>query len=254
MPLFFVRCRFFVNTFNRKKSNFDHFDQKNIFWGWPPLWLLLDTNILLGIWAKKLFVITRITSIKINRFIHSCSCILVIYFYSSLLTRIFLPFLCFLFRRLFHHCCRFVEQSFQTLSFIHFLFVASSTLAVPGAHCFTTQMCGGMQKWVYESWFFSEVIFSRSDEPWICIRKRFMLSIWPFTLLSNLRWRFFARAMNRRQIVSRGAACKNACMSREFLQLFGVLIGWTWWVTWKGSAFCRSLVWLASRSLRLVWN
>ena len=43
----------------------------------------------------------------------------------------------------------------------------------------------------------------RSDEPLIRIQKRFMLSIWSFTLLSNLRLRFFARAMNRRQIVSR---------------------------------------------------
>ena len=122
--------------------------------------------------------------------IHSCSCILVIYFYSSLLTRIFLPFLCFLFCRLFHHCCRFVEQSFQTLSFISFFVCRLVNFGCSRSALFyytNVWRHAKMSVWVVNI-FRSDL---SPDEPWICIKKRFMLSIWSFTLLSNLRWRFF---------------------------------------------------------------
>ena len=219
---------------------------KKIFFGVTAPRLLLDTNILLGIWAKKLFVITRITSIKINRLIHSCSCILVIYFYSSLLTRIFLPFLCFLFCRLFHHCCRFVEQSFQTLSFISFFVCRLSTLAFPGAHCFTTQMCGGMQKWVWVVNFFRSDLFTIG---WAV--DMYTKAIYAFNLIFYIAFESSFAFFRSCHEPAPNSFKVWQCVYESWIlaEVFGVLrlIGWTWWCHLHES--CGSLVSLASRSL-----
>ena len=65
MPLFFVRCRFFVNTFNRKKSNFDHFDPKKYFLGVTAP-RLLDNNIAFGLKAVHFFYFPRKLYIALN--------------------------------------------------------------------------------------------------------------------------------------------------------------------------------------------
>ena len=74
---------------------------------------------------------------------------------------------------------------------------------------------------------FWEAALLCSGKPLIDIKKWFILSVWSFTLLSNRHLRFSARAMNRRQIVSRcGDVQKNACMSREFFESGTFTIGW----------------------------
>ena len=65
---------------------------------------------------------------------------------------------------------------------------------------FKVWRCAKTRVWAVN---FLKVVILRSDGAWICIRQRFLLSIWSFTLFSNYRLRFSARAMNRRQIVSR---------------------------------------------------
>ena len=98
----------------------------------------------------------------------------------------------------------------------------------------------------------SENVIWRSDEACICIRQRFLLSIWSFTLFSNYRLRFSARAMNRRQIVSRcGDVQKNACMSREFFESGTFTIGWAGDMYTKAIyTFIWSFTLLSNRHLR----
>ena len=65
-------------------------------------------------------------------------------------------------------------------------------------------------------------------------------------------WQFDLDARSRRQRWKK-------CVYESWIlaAIRSITVGWMDLVvsfTWKGSAFCRSLVWLASRSLRLVWN
>ena len=93
----------------------------------------------------------------------------------------------------------------------------------------------------------SENVIWRSDEAWICIRQRFLLSIWSFTLFSNYRLRFSARAMNRRQIVSRcGGMQKCVYEFREFLQSLCQFA-----VTSNKISFCGRFM---RGAVRLVWK
>ena len=99
---------------------------------------------------------------------------------------------------------------------------------------------------------FWEAALLCSGKPLTDIQKRFILSVWSFTLLSNRHLRFSARAMNRRQIVSRcGDVQKNACMSREFFESGTFTIGWAGDMYTKAIyTFIWSFTLLSNRHLR----